>query len=232
MTTATAHVPPPSRDNATEHDIEIALVGEGENPRPAIEHFIRTVFRHAYGARISHFLPHLLSMRQGGKVVAALGINPATDRRLFLERYLDNPVECILAEKLRRPIGRNQIVEIGNLASSHGGGTRALIITLTAYLSGAGYEWALFTATPRVRNNFAKLGIELIPLVRADKTRLGDAQHNWGSYYEQEPVVVTCDIRQGAKNLLKALATQQRFTTTQQLWDDALHTGQQSTRCA
>jgi hypothetical protein len=83
-------------------------------------------------------------MGQDGKVLAALGLRSAKDETLFLESYLDKPIENILAEKASRPIDRNRIIEIGSLASSHGGGARALIITLTAYLSGA--SWAVFTA--------------------------------------------------------------------------------------
>jgi len=168
MTMSTAQVTLNGHENrGTQHYVEITLVRKREKPRKEIERFIQCVFRHAYGARINQFPPHLLSMRQDGKVLAALGLRSAKDETLFLESYLDKPIENILAEKASRPTDRNRIIEIGSLASSHGGGARALIITLTAYLSGASYEWAVFTATPQVRNNFAKLGIELIPLVNA-----------------------------------------------------------------
>ncbi len=212
-------------DTATQHSVKVTLVSQQEPPRQEIERFIRAIFRRAYGANVRHLPPHLLSMRQDGRILAALGIRPAKEAPLFLENYLEKPIECTLAEHLKHPIERNRIVEIGNLASAHGGGARALIITLTAYLSGAGYDWAVFTATPQVRNNFTRLGIELTPLIVADKTRLGDAQCDWGSYYDQAPVVVACNVKQGAAAILTALNEQRLFSTARQLWDDAMQAG-------
>ncbi len=225
ITSETTQAQRKNSDAATARNVEITLVNQQEAQRREIERFIRTLFRRAYGATINHFPPHLLSMRQDGRILAALGIRPATDTPLFLESYLDKPIECALAEKLSRPIDRSRIIEIGSLASAHGGGARTLIITLTAYLSGAGYEWAVFTATPQVRNNFSKLGIQLTPLARADKTRLGEAQYDWGSYYDQSPVVVACDVKQGVAAVLSALHEQRLFPTAQQLWNDALRAG-------
>ncbi len=228
MTISTAKITLKGRENnhtASQHDVEISLISKREAPRKEIERFIQCLFRRAYGARINHFPPHLLSMRQDGKILAALGMRPAMDATLFLETYLDRPIENIIAEKTSRPIDRNRIIEVGSLASSHGGGARALIITLTAYLSGASYEWAVFTATPQVQNNFKKLGIELLPLAIADQNRLGDSQQEWGSYYEQSPMVVACDVHQGFLAVLKALESENLFPTAHQLWNDAIEAG-------
>jgi len=79
-------------------------------------------------------------MRQDGKILAALGLRSAADAPLFLETYLDKSIENSIAEKIARLINRSHIIEVGSLASAHGGGARALIITLTAYLIGASYE--------------------------------------------------------------------------------------------
>ncbi len=216
----------PQRPAATDQQaVDIELVAQGEARRAEIERFIHIVFKRAFGARVSHFLPYLLSMRQNGKLLAALGIRPAAERPLFLENYLDKPVENTLAERVARPLERGRIVEVGNLASVCGGGARALIITLTAYLKGAGYEWVVFTATPQVRNHFAKLGIELIPLVPADKACLGEAQRDWGTYYERGPVVVAGGVDQGAKALAGSLGEHCLFPTARQLWDDAHRAG-------
>ncbi|MFC1747454.1 thermostable hemolysin [Pseudomonadota bacterium] len=227
MGISSTNVPLADELHTAHHTVDIDLVSEGEHQRRDIERFIKLVFRQAYGARVNHFLPYLLSMRQDGNMLAALGICPAVEKKLFLETYLNAPIENTLAAQLKRPIDRSSIVEVGNLSSSHGGGARALIITLTAYLSGAGYKWAVFTATPQVRNSFAKLGIELTPLTHADKSRLGDEQHRWGNYYEQAPVVVAGNIADGTKNIRSAMSTKQLFPTAQQLWDDAENAGRQ-----
>lgn len=230
MTISTTSVTLKDRENnhtTSQHDVEVSLISKREAPRQEIERFIQCLFRRAYGARINHFPPHLLSIRQDGKILAASGMRSAMNATLFLETYLDRPIENIIAEKTSRPIDRNRIIEVGSLASSHAGGARALIITLTAYLSGANYEWAVFTATPQVRNNFTKLGIELIPLAPADQNRLGDSdtQQEWGSYYEQSPMVVACDVRQGYLAVFKALQSGDLFPPAHQLWNGAIEAG-------
>ncbi len=211
--------------NYKHHAVDISLACSDEPGRREIERFIKLVFHHAYRARIKHFLPYLLAMRQNGEMLAALGIRPAREGELFLETYLDQPIENVLAATFKSPIDRDRIVEIGNLSSTHGGGARALIVTLTAYLSGAGYEWAVFTATPKVRNNFAKLGIDLVPLADADKQRLGNAQHDWGSYYDQKPLVVVGRVVDGVEKIRAAMIADQLFPTAQQLWEDARSAG-------
>ncbi len=215
----------------TDTSVEVELVAAHDRFQPQyreqVEQFVRAVFRHAYGARINHFLPYLLSMRQQGKILAALGIRPAREGELFLEVYLDQPIESALASQARRPVARDQLVEVGNLASAHGGGAKALIITLTAYLNGAGFDWAVFTATRQVRNSFVKLGIELIDLAEADKSRLGDAQNAWGSYYEQAPRVVAANVAQATVAVLAAMRQQRLFPDAHQLWCDAHRAGRQ-----
>ncbi|ALP52477.1 hypothetical protein Tel_04560 [Candidatus Tenderia electrophaga] len=227
MTISSAHISLSDRHDgvARQHAVELELLAAGEAPRGEVERFIQTVFKRAYGARISTFLPYLLSMREEDRVVAALGIRPASLSKLFLETYLDRPLENLLAAKTGRPIDRSRLVEVGNLASGHGGGARALIITLTAYLKGAGYAWVAFTATPQVRNNFAKLGIDLMPLARADGRRLGAAVNDWGSYYAQDPVVVAANVAAGGASLRRAMSAEQLFPTAQRLWDDAVNAG-------
>ena len=62
--------------------------------RPALERFIAERFRQAYGAQVSHFCAHLLGLRDAaGKWQAAAGYTPAASGALYLEHYLDRPVE-------------------------------------------------------------------------------------------------------------------------------------------
>lgn len=50
---------------------------------------------------------------------AALGYRRAEAQAMFLETYLDRPIEAELSEIFGRPIPRRNIVEIGNLASDN-----------------------------------------------------------------------------------------------------------------
>ena len=169
--------------------------------RAEFEAFIATRYRLAYGARITHFLPHLLGVRnrliewQAGAGYAAA----AAARTLFLERYLDCPVERAIAAACGRPVARAGIVEVGNLASVSAGMARSLIPALAVHLDRLGYAWVTFTATRALRNTFHRLGLQPLKLSAADPARLEDGGASWGNYYGHDPLVVACKISQGLR---------------------------------
>jgi hypothetical protein len=174
--------------------------------RPEVEAFIRGRFARAWGAEVRHFLPTLMSLRdEGGRLLGALGLRPAADRSLFLEHYLDRPVEQALAAAVGEPIDRAGVVEVGNLAVSAPGGGRWLIAALTAYLHAARADWVVFTCGPALRNAFLRLGVELLDLCAAEPARLpvGEAAH-WGRYYGQRPRVTAARVSQ-SHGALRAL---------------------------
>lgn len=166
--------------------------------RAQFEEFIAARFGRAYGARVAHFLPHLLGVRDGlGRWQGAAGYGAAEGARLFLEQYLEHPVEQALAEKLGRPLARHGIVEVGNLAAVSAGMARLLIPQLARHLHRLGYRWVVFTATRALRNSFLRLGLRPLPLAPADPARLPDGGASWGAYYEQEPMVMAGKIALG-----------------------------------
>lgn len=57
---------------------------------------------------------------------AALGFREARDGPLFLEAYLDAPIESLVSKALARPLARDTIVEIGAHASRRSRDTLAL----------------------------------------------------------------------------------------------------------
>jgi hypothetical protein len=166
--------------------------------RTAFENFIAARFGRAYGARVNHFLPHLLGVRDGlARWQAAAGYAAAAAQTLFLEQYLDEPVERTLAAALGRPISRMGIVEVGNLAAISAGMARVIIPQLARHLHRLGYVWVVFTATRALRNSFYRLGLRPLPLARADPARLPDGGTSWGTYYGQDPVVMAGKIALG-----------------------------------
>jgi len=168
--------------------------------RRAFEDFIAARFARAYGARLTHFLPHLLGVKDGlGRWQAAAGYAAAGAQPLFLEQYLDQPVEQALAAAIGAPIARGSVVEVGNLAANNAGMARALIPQLARHLHRMGYRWVAFTATRALRNSFHRLGLKPVPIAAADPARLADGGAHWGSYYDQDPVVVAGKISLGLR---------------------------------
>lgn len=162
--------------------------------RTSVEQFIYQRFAHQYGARISSFLPILLSAWGEKGINAALGFQPASIQPLFLEQYLDHDIETSLRLVTQINIRREQIVEIGNLASSRQKATQSLFLLLAQILYKADYEWVVFTANRAVRAWLLHLQIPVFELNEADPGRLPDKGVHWGSYYDDRPVVLAANI--------------------------------------
>lgn len=175
--------------------IRISHVDARSPRRPEVEAFIRDKFLRHYDASVSVFAPNLLLIESGEQIVAATGWRSAASGRLFLEHYLDEPVERTLSVRAGRAVARERIVEVGNLAADKAGGSVHVILALADYLDGLGHEWVVFTATQELIGIFARLGLPLLALGQADPERLGAAARDWGRYYDTRPVVVAGRIR-------------------------------------
>jgi hypothetical protein len=169
-----------------------------------IEDFIRQCFADAHGASIKHFMPRLLSLRaRHGDLIAAFGLRSASNSRLFLETYLDSPIEAVLQAQLGQVVKREEIIEIGNLSALYPGAARWLIVALTAMLHDEGYKWVVFTGTAALRNGFSRLGLRPVELGAATLEHLPPADRaSWGSYYDHAPMVMAGDIAYGYRSLL------------------------------
>lgn len=169
----------------------------------AVEAFIHECFAARYGARVRHFMPTLLQLEDDtGTRHGAVGVRGAALESLFLERYLDRPVEEEIARRSGIVPDRERIVEVGNLAALGAGHARLLIVALTSLLVAQGYDWVVFTGTPEVLNSFSRLDLGPLPLGEADPARMGDELADWGSYYDSHPKVMAGNIRCGHERLL------------------------------
>jgi hypothetical protein len=181
--------------NVREHDRE---------ERGEIEAFIRECFAAAHNSRIANFMPRLLSLRsRHGELIAAFGLRAALQKQLFLETYLDHPIEQVLQDRLGMDVRREEVIEVGNLSALYPGVARWLIVAITAMLHSEGYKWVVFTGTSTLRNGFHRLGLRPVELGEARLERLPvHERDNWGSYYDQAPTVMAGDIEHGYRSLL------------------------------
>jgi len=162
--------------------------------RDRLESCIAETYQSAYQARIAQFLPLLLGMNIAEQPLAVVGFRPGFCRPMFLEHYLDLPVEQEVAAVARCPVDRASIVEIGNLVSTRKGGSQTLFVIMTAALEQAGYQWLVYTATPQVQKLVRRFGVEMHYLANAEAERLGLEAEDWGSYYATRPRVMACNI--------------------------------------
>jgi hypothetical protein len=177
------------------------LIDERHPLRPQVERFIAQRFLDMHGARITSFMPLLVALfGEQDNILAAVGIRSADMDALFLEHYLNTPVEQAISSNAGRATSipqRDRIVEIGNLASIDRRASRSLFKALADLLNAENFEWAVFTGCSSLQRMFKILGIETVSLGRALQSRLPVEQQTWGGYYEDSPRVVAGKVSRG-----------------------------------
>lgn len=165
--------------------------GPHDPSRGVAEQYVKDAFRRAHGAEVRTFMPLLLLLQDAdGTLLGVVGVREARHERLYLERYLDGPVERVASERTGIAVRRRDLVEIGNLACRDKACAQRLLALLPWFLLDAGYRWIAFTGTRAVREMVQKLGATLIELAPASATQVADAADLWGAYYEHDPRVV------------------------------------------
>jgi len=164
------------------------VVTEGHADRRRIEAFIEDVYRRSHGASITAHYPTLLSLHDAaGDVLGAVGLRSAARDRLFLEQYLQGPVEDAIAEATGHPITRPEIVEVGSLASAGNGASVFLVIAATAFLDSRRFRYAVVTANDAMWRIIRTFGFAHTVLGAARGEALADGGQGWGSYYACGP---------------------------------------------
>ena len=170
--------------------LRLAAAESGSSERAEIESFVGDAFVRKHDATVTSFMPTLLSFRDpAGALRGAVGLRGAGDQPLYLEQYLDQPVESAIASAMRGPVHRREVVEVGNLAGANCRAAVRMVALLPAYLLAHHYQWIVFTATSAVREILLGFGAPLIELARAESTRVALGSDQWGRYYDTDPRV-------------------------------------------
>lgn len=129
--------------------------------------------------------------------LAALAYRSAGDERLFLEGYLELPIETLVSQVFGRTIERDTIVEIGCLAAAPTPALYRLWQEAARDLA-LRYDIAVATLTLPLRRMFARVGLPFVELASADPSRLSaDMRHQWGRYYDSQPLLCAGEIGTG-----------------------------------
>lgn len=193
---------PPERPRRTLSSRIIRFDDPCRAERRRVERFVEVAYAEAYGSRILSHYPTLMSVQdEAGVLYAAVGFRLAADEPLFLEHYLEGPVETVLGQSLGAAVARSQVVEIGGLASSGQGATVFLFAAMARHLQHEGLTFAVAVATSELRRIFHKAGLGALQIARADPRRLADGGGSWGAYYQTDPVVLAASISAAAPPL-------------------------------
>jgi len=190
------------------------LFADATHPRRRrIEQFIEARFQRAFGARLPRHHPILACIcADDGEdaILAAAGLRFAEDGPLFLEQYLNAPVDQAVAEAFGRPVAREGIVEIGSLASDSPDASLRLFAVLASWLAThRGRRFAVATVRPETERLLTRAGFGLTALGHAHPDRLRDGAGDWGCYYDRLTQVFAGEI--GDSSVLPAL--RQRLRT-------------------
>lgn len=170
--------------------------------RLRVENFIRSIYRQSYNADITVTYPTLMSVRNtDGSILAAVGFRPARDELLFLEQYTQEPIEAVMTRLYGTSIGRAEIAEIGNLASSGSGTSIFLFAAIASYLLNLGIPYATVTGTDRLHKRFKSMGLNPHVVCDASLKKLNTEQKNWGSYYNTQPRVLAGSLEDSMRQL-------------------------------
>ncbi len=179
------------------------LVEHTGSNRAEVERFISERFFESFGSRVQAFMPRLFSLRgPAGVIHGAFGLRSA-QRRLFLEQYLDLPVDRAIAARTGGKVERGGVVEVGHFSGSFPGAVRAMICLLTEQLQAENVEWVAFTGTMKLRNAFARMGLSALDLAAARAECLpSDERAAWGRYYDDAPRVLVGKVSEGYRVLI------------------------------
>lgn len=184
------------RRNQRLSQCEFEICTDANPDRAALQTYIADCYQKAYEARVASFLPLLLRLDSASRTHAALGLRPGYCGAMYLEKYLQAPIEQALAEQVKQPVMRDTLVEVGNLVSTLPGSSQLLFVTMTAAVDTAGYRWMTFTATRQVGKLIERLHYQPVHLNDASASCLGAEAAEWGSYYEMQPSVLAGNVRE------------------------------------
>ncbi|MEZ5654903.1 MAG: thermostable hemolysin [Sphingobium sp.] len=155
-----------------------------------------------HGAEVVPCFTEFMAQGIGLETVAVLGYRRAERDRLFLESYLDSPIEQELTQLFGRQILRRDIIEIGNLASESALAMIALWADAANDLGGQA-EIAVAVLTAPLRSMFRRLGVTLHEIAPATVEKVGETARGWGNYYQLEPIVCAGFIAEGQERLAR-----------------------------
>ncbi|MEI8633172.1 thermostable hemolysin [Vibrio sp. PP-XX7] len=181
------------------NNINVRIIRANDQSADRVKKYISDIYFKSYQAKIEPD-PDIIVSSFGSKenMLASAGISFASDNKtLFSERYLDFSLTEKILMMTSQHIARNQIVEIGSLASDKPSAAADLINLLPLITWLMGNKAILCTTTDNLRKLFKHYEIPYIYLCDASPKRLSyDERVRWGTYYDQSPETVIIPLKQ------------------------------------
>ena len=170
--------------------LQLSFAGPVSSCRAEFEQFVMRAFEREHDAVVRTFMPLLVGCRDRERGLrSVVGLRPATGQALYLERYLDRPVDEVISVMSGQDVRRDRVVEIGNLAGRNCRASVRLVASLPGLLLSMRFDWVVFTATSTVRGILETLGAPLFELAPAGEACAAGGIDRWGRYYSSDPRV-------------------------------------------
>lgn len=179
------------------------LIIDKQHPyRQDVEQYVSTRYKDAFNAKIIEFMPTFMAIYDDQQVLHSVcGFRVASQESLFLEQYLSQPADALMAIAFDQKIDRSKLIEFGQLASFSHGMSPLHFMLMTQKLVDSGFEWCIFTATDPLYVMMCRLGLQLHVLSDANPNVIPDAESTWGTYYHHQPRVSVVNLPLGLKQL-------------------------------
>ena len=171
--------------------------------------FVAQQYARRFSSLITQFYPHMFIACENGQCVAVAGFRGAAGETLFLENYLDAPVEDYLQSSFGAVTDRRRIVELGGFAAMGRSAAFSLMQYLAPALYELGYEKLVCTANAPIRKCLVMLGLKPVVLAEAASDKVKMVGEDWGNYYEGKPRVLAGDIEAGIQAMSRLALNQQ-----------------------
>jgi hypothetical protein len=176
-----------------ELDTVLVSVARGDPLYDRACRFSAREYRRHFDCELRDFYPAYFCLSKGSRLLAVCGYRVGNEA-LFLEQYLDQPIENLLDAGRACPIPRQAIVEIGGFALRGHAVALPFMVRLAPAFRALGFSHAVCTATLPIRRCLRSLGVPTQVLGRADPSRLAHSSSNWGKYYAMRPSVISGSI--------------------------------------
>lgn len=165
--------------------------------------FVCNQYKQHFNCDLRHFMPNHLVLQKGDAVMAVAGFRNASTGPLFLEQYLDEPVEDLLLEKMNQFRNRDEIVEVGGFAAVDRLSALQLMLHLSAQLNELEYKTLVCAANKPIQQCLKRSGFSWVVLGEARADRVSQQENDWGSYYRSKPALLAGNIPQSEQQLVK-----------------------------
>jgi Thermostable hemolysin len=133
----------------------LRLVEPAQPRRAEVQAFIADAYQRVFDADIRDFYPSLIALhRSDDQLQGAAGARHADGQHLFLEQYLDIPIEQAIRLFAGIDVGRTKVVELGNLSVARPALTYPFISLIGAWLQTYEIEWLVFALTRTLQRVF------------------------------------------------------------------------------